>query len=99
MGGKSSKEKRIGISKEKKPKKRAEVVKESNQETEHRQLFVIEHYVTEKDSLDAVMDTLGANIDILPMTEIEFYINTRFHVDLNAADQKKFIQNVITNEF
>lgn len=99
MGGKSSKEKKIGISKGKEAKKKAAVVKEPHQETEHRQLFVIEHYDTKNNSLETVMDTLRANFDILSMTDIEFYINTRYHVVLNAADQKRFIQNVIANEF
>lgn len=98
MGGKSSKESKNGGSKVKRAKKRSEVLMEPDKEIEHRQLIVIEHSGTKETILDAVMDALGANLYMLTMEEIEFYINPRYHVNLNAADQKKFVPNVVTNQ-
>lgn len=97
MGGKSSKGK-----KDSKKKKKGQIDEPAPKETKKEKDPTRPDSttkITKDDFNEVVHEALRANFDLVTLKELDYYISTRYTVNMDQSERKRILLNVVSDLF
>lgn len=92
MGGKSSKGKKKKDREETNQPTQSDSQKDGPRSENRKAIMVDEFH-------EVVMEALRANFDLVTLNELDYYIGTRYEVDLDPTERKKATLNIVSELF